>query len=154
MGNTLKSMKEYRIWKAMKARCYCKSNENVGNYQRLGIQVCDEWKTDFFRFLRDVGLCPTNDHSIERIDNYGNYCKENCKWIHKSEQSKNRIFNKRFTYKGETKNLKDWARYFGINYTTLYNRIYTHRLSFEDALRKPVIYKGKQVTTIKQYEEG
>ena len=150
--NKLKKQKEYRAWKAMKARCYSKCNRLSGNYQTLGINVCEEWKENFFRFWEDIGFCPSEDHTLERIDNYGDYCPSNCKWIHKKEQSRNRIFNKKFTYKGETKILKDWARFFGINYTTLYNRIYMYRLTFEDALKKPVFYRGKRIE-IKQYEE-
>ena len=85
-----KSMKEYRIWRAMKARCYSPCNQNDGYYQKENIQVCDRWKNSFQNFLEDMGKIPSNDYSIERIDYRKDYCPENCKWIKFSEQSKNR----------------------------------------------------------------
>lgn len=136
-----KTLKEYRIWKAMKARCYAPSNKNMGNYQRLGIIVCDEWKNNFFQFLSDMGKIPSNDHTIDRIDTYGNYEPKNCRWLHKSKQSKNRgSFNKVFIYNGKKMILKDWAKEIGMKYTTLYNRIYREKLSFKIAIIKPSRY--------------
>ena len=145
----LKDQKEYRIWKAMKARCYSPCNKKNQNkhYQLKNITVCKRWKDDYQQFLKDMGSIPSNDHTIERINNNGDYEPSNCKWIHKSEQSKNRgAFNKKFTWNGETKNIKDWARYFGFKYTTLYLRIYKQGLSFKDAISRPLRYKHCKLT--------
>lgn len=125
--------KEYRIWKNMKSRCYspCLAHKN---YQQNSINVCERWKDSYEHFLEDMGLCPEG-HSIDRIDNLGDYSPENCRWASASTQTKNRgSFNLLYTYNGETKVLKDWARYFGIKYTTLYLRITRSNLSFEDAI--------------------
>lgn len=129
-------MKEYRIWKAMKARCYCPSNKNAKYYKLDNIQVCDRWKNNFNNFLIDMGKIPGDEYSIERIDYKKDYCPENCKWIKLSEQSRNRRSIKLYTYNGETKLLKDWSKYFNINYNTLYNRIFRQKLKFEDAIKK------------------
>lgn len=74
--------------------------------------------------------------TIDRINPNGNYCPENCRWATMQTQSENRgEFNKIFTYKGESRVLKDWARVFNIKYTTLYNRIYRSGKSFEEAIQ-------------------
>lgn len=131
-----KDIPEYRSWKAMKSRCYSPANAESGGYQRKGIQVCERWRDDFDAFMRDMGPMPAPGYTLERIDNDGDYCPENCKWAHRSEQSRNRgSFHKEFTYQGETKMLKDWARHFGIKYTTLYQRIYRGNLPFEQAIK-------------------
>ena len=130
-----KNMKEYRIWKAMKARCHSTSQKNR-YYFIDNIQVCERWEKSFDNFLKDMGPIPGEDYSIERIDYMKNYCPENCKWIKLSEQSKNRRSVLLYTYKGKTMILKDWAKYFNIKYTTLYNRIFRQKLSFSDAIKK------------------
>jgi hypothetical protein len=128
---------EYKAWKSMKSRCYALCNANAGNYQSKGIVVCDRWINSYENFLEDMGKKPTPKHSLDRIDNDGNYEPANCRWLLIGEQSRNRgDFHETVTYNGETKILKDWARYFGIKYTTLYMRIKRGGLSFEDAIQK------------------
>ena len=128
-----RTMKEYRIWKAMKARCYAKS-QNKGYYKQFGIKVCDKWLHDFEAFLTDMGKMPSEEYSIERIDVHGDYCPENCKWIPMKDQPKNRSNSLFFTYGGKTMCLKDWSRYFGIKYTTLYRRVIKENKPFETAI--------------------
>ena len=107
----------------MKSRCYAPSCKDKGHYQKNNIQVCDRWKNSFENFLADMGECPFEDASIERIDNLGDYCPENCKWIHMREQPKNRSMSRFYTIDGRTMCLKDWAREYGINYSTLIRRL-------------------------------
>jgi hypothetical protein len=82
-----------------------------------------------------MGKCPEG-FTLERVDNLGDYTKTNCVWADRTTQSKNREeFNDIVTYNGKTMVLKDWAREFGIKYTTLYQRIYRSGLSFEEAIQ-------------------
>lgn len=128
--------REYRIWKNMKSRCYSPCNAD-SSYQVKSIMVCDEWVNSFESFINDMGRAPSDDHSIDRIDNDGNYQKSNCRWATNEAQSKNRgSFNNVFTHLGRSMVLKDWAKEFGIKYTTLHQRIYRSCLSFEEAIKK------------------
>ena len=89
--------KVYNAWKHMKARCYNKNYEHYHRYGGRGITVSDEWLYSFETFLKDVGEPPTPKHQLDRIDNNGNYCKENCHWVLPSENCNNRS-----TYKNKT----------------------------------------------------
>lgn len=126
-------LKEFRIWKAMKSRCYSPS-QTKGYYKKFGITVCDRWLHDFEQFMKDMGPIPGDDYSIERIDVHANYCPENCRWIPMRDQPKNRSNSIFITHDGKTMCLKDWSRVLNINYSTLIKRI--HRgIPFETAIK-------------------
>lgn len=127
---------EYRIWKHIHERCskpYCKSYSRYGG---RGISVCPEWES-FEQFYADMGSRPSSKHSIDRIDNDGPYCKENCRWSTHKEQCNNRRSSRIIEYLGETKTLAEWSEKFGM-----YPGTVSHRLrsgwSVEEALTTPV----------------
>lgn len=80
---------EYNIWLGMRRRCLDENNKDYHYYGGRGIKICAEWD-DFARFLEDMGPRPTPDHSIDRIDNEGDYEKSNCRWATDTEQIHNR----------------------------------------------------------------
>lgn len=137
-----RSMKEYRIWKGMKARCYAPSFRD-SYYQQDGIQVCDRWRNDFNAFLADMGSIPGPEYSIERIDLYGDYCPENCKWIPMRDQMKNRRNVPVYEYAGERHCLKEWSTILGFNLSRVRGRI-RRGCSFDDAIKED-LYKRQVV---------
>lgn len=83
--------KEYRAWQSMKNRCYGGYTDSyIKHYQERGITVCDEWMHNFSDFLSHVGPAPTKTHTIDRIDNDGNYEPGNVRWATPKEQCANK----------------------------------------------------------------
>jgi len=99
----------YTAWNTMRARCYDANNHAYKRYGGRGIRVCPSWLASFDAFLRDMGEPPTDDHSIDRIDNDGNYSPENCRWATRKQQARNRRSSRIVTAFGESKPLAAWA---------------------------------------------
>ena len=114
----MRKSSEYIIWYSMIARCNYPSHKSYNDYGGRGIQVCEQWLI-FENFFSDMGTRP-NGYTIERIDNGGNYCKENCKWATRKEQCNNQRNNIICEYNGETNTLKQLSEKIGFNYSRLY----------------------------------
>lgn len=131
--------REYKIWLGIKRRCYNKNNARYMNYGGRGIVISESWK-QFINFFNDMGLKP-DSLTLERIDNNGNYCKENCKWATVSEQNLNTTRTVRHLYNGKNLTPSEWAKETGINIGTLSNRLNNPNWSLEKSLTHPIYYK-------------
>lgn len=105
--------KIYKIWCSMIQRCENKNDKAFVRYGERGIIVCDRWK-NFENFYQDMGDSPSIKHSIDRIDNNGNYSPENCKWSTRDDQMRNTSRNIYIEYNGEKLCAKDWANRLGL----------------------------------------
>lgn len=114
---------EFASWKGMLARCYNKNTDSYKYYGGRGIKVSDDWINSFENFYKDMGKKPNKSFSIDRIDNNGNYCKENCRWASVSEQNRNTRANIKIMFNSESIILKDAAKLFDLPYSTMTGEI-------------------------------
>lgn len=113
---------EYNIWGNMLYRCNNENSSHYSNYGGRGVRVCAEWHS-YESFISDMGMRPTKDHSLERIDVNGNYCKSNCKWATKREQSRNRR-NSRFIFvEGKKMQVDDYCEAYNVKASAIKSRI-------------------------------
>lgn len=126
----------HNIWCGMNNRCN-PNHKNCKGYGDRGIQVCEEWHdyTKFAKWARSNGY--KEGLTIERIDVNGNYCPENCKWIEKEKQARNRRTTFWVDFQGKRMSLAEAAEIAGLPYKEVHFRI-KHGWSVEDALNTPL----------------
>ncbi len=129
--NQIKSITN-TTWGNMIQRCNNPNHISYKNYGGRGIKVCKRW-LKFENFLEDMGE-KSNGLTIDRINNNGDYCKENCRWATTKQQSCNHRRNILFTIDGITKCLMDWCNELNLNYSTVYSRIYIYKWTFKEAI--------------------
>lgn len=131
----------YRVWASMIQRCKDINSTHYACYGGRGIIVCDRWDKSkggsFKNFYQDVGDPPTEKHTLDRINNNGNYTTNNWRWATRKEQSRNRRDNRLYTFNKKTQCSKDWAREYRIKYNTLLYRL-NKGMSIQEALTTPV----------------
>lgn len=130
---------EYRIWIGMKVRCFQSKHPSYQRYGARGITVCDRWKDSFANFYADMGKRPSKNHSLDRIDNNGNYTPENCRWATREEQMRNTRHSTLLTYRGQTKTMAEWAEITGLKPATITTRYTKYGWSVEQTLSTPVL---------------
>lgn len=126
----------FRIWVGMQSRCYDPNCESFKDYGARGITICDRWRGSqgFTNFLTDMGQPTTDQHSIDRKENNGNYEPANCKWSDRYEQARNNRHNHYLTAQGETYCASQWAEITGIKSGLILARI-RRGWSAEEALK-------------------
>lgn len=127
-------------WKNMRARCNQPNNANYKFYGARGVKVCARWKF-YVNFLDDMGLPPTEEHTLDRIDNNGNYEPGNCRWATRKEQTDNRSTGWQKHIAG--KPINEWAKELGLHNTTIRNRI-KRGWSVEDTLSSKRFKKNER----------
>lgn len=128
---------EYNIWTTMKTRCLCPTNKGFPSYGGRGIKICDRWRDSFENFYADMGKRPSKKHSIERINNDGDYEPENCRWATQKEQCNNQRTNRRIVVNGETLTMSQIADRAGLPYATIKARV-KRNTPPEKLMRQPV----------------
>lgn len=114
---------EYRSWLAMKKRCGNPMDKHYADYGGRGVAVCERWRQSFENFLADMGTKPSPAHTLDRIDNDGNYEPGNCRWATIHEQASNRRNNRIIEFENEKATIQEWSRRLGITISTLDYRL-------------------------------
>ena len=117
--------KYFNTWYGMVKRCCDPRNKQFKDYGGRGITICDEWKNGPEKFLGwcDNQIIPKG-HTLDRIDNNGNYCPENCHFASHPHQRRNSRNIITIEYNGETLCLRDFVnKYSDVPYSTITDRI-------------------------------
>jgi hypothetical protein len=118
-------------------RCHNSNNKDYRYYGGRGITVCPSWRENKDNYYRDMGLRPEG-YTLDRKDNNLGYCKENCRWATREEQTRNRELTLSLTYEGETRSVSEWAVLKNIPYETLKARVTRLGYDAKTAIEKPL----------------
>jgi hypothetical protein len=105
---------EWQIWSKLKSRCKNPNGPKFHRYGGRGIKVCDRWLNSFEDFLSDMGPRPSKLHSIDRINNDGNYEPSNCRWATNLVQGRNSSRVRLVTIKGKKLCIAAWCETLGV----------------------------------------
>ena len=114
--------KEYDAWANMLARCRNPKRADYVRYGGRGVQVCERWRI-YENFFADMGPRPSPHHSVDRIDNNGNYCPENCRWATRQAQGGNKRNSHLIEFDGFTAHASQWSRATGVHIQTIFKRL-------------------------------
>lgn len=114
----------YRVWTSMKERCFNPNSKSYKDYGERGISVHKEWAENYFSFHEwAVKTGYKEGLTIDRKDVNGNYEPSNCRWIPKSQQSRNRRINRYLTFCGIRKSVAEWEEITSIPAKIINQRI-------------------------------
>jgi hypothetical protein len=126
----------YKVWRGMIQRCTHLQNKDYPSYGGRGITVCNDW-LDPNNFIKDMGERPSKLHTIDRIDNNGNYEPNNCRWVLMLTQSHNKRNNRNLTAYGETLCMAEFSRKYNIAQTTIMRRL-RNGMTAEQIIQTPI----------------
>ena len=114
--------KLYCIWKTMRQRCNNSNSHDYKWYGAVGIKICEEWNDaeKFIEWAEKAGY--KKGLTIDRIDNNGDYCPENCRWITIQQQQMNKRNCLILEYKGQKHTITEWSEITGISRNIIYDR--------------------------------
>jgi len=116
----------YEIWRSMKKRC---NNKNNKDYGWRWIVYDSMWQT-FDIFINEMWDSYKDDLFLDRINNDGNYSKDNCRWVTRKQNARNTRAN--VLYKGKC--LAEWCEELWLNVKTVYSRVNLYKRPIKKAL--------------------
>lgn len=152
----------YTIWVQMRSRCRNPKHHAFERYGGRGVSVCKDW-LDYETFAQwALGHGYSDDLTIERIDVNGNYCPENCTWITRGAQARNRRSSHLIEYNGEIKSEAEWSREIGMSKHTVSRRLQKgldmdavmNREKMKPHSPYKAVYQFKDCVLIKKWERA
>ena len=113
----------WEVWHSMKQRCNDPNHPAYHNYGGRGITVCDEWQHSFENFWQDMGSTYQRGLELDRRDNNKGYSPENCRWVPRKINVRNRRSNRFIETPLGRMTVAEYAERTGIGVTTLLYRI-------------------------------
>lgn len=141
IGN-LHGTRIHKIYHNMKNRCLNQQNPRYKDYGGRGIMICNEWLgkyigfNNFYEWAKNNGY--RDDLTLDRIDNDGNYCPENCRWVDEKAQRRNTRKNNNVEIDGKIMCVKDWCELYGIKEAGVYNYSKRKNISLRDSLLRRI----------------
>ena len=131
-----KLTRTYESWRGMHQRCRNRKKRSFKDYGGRGIKIDPRWNT-FEGFYADMGDCPKG-MSIGRLDNDGDYEKDNCEWQTATQQARNKRNTRKFTVRGITGCIAELCEHFNISVNVVRARIYGYNWPPDDAFLRKV----------------
>lgn len=120
----VKDERLYNIWQSMKQRCNDENHSEFQRYGMRGIEVNEKWNNSYAEFKSwALNNGYSDELSIDRIDNDGDYTPSNCRWSTPKEQANNRSNSLNISFEGEEMTLAQWSEKLNIPYSCLYGRL-------------------------------
>lgn len=141
---TTKGNPAYDALRAAIHRCSNPGSKLYHRYGARGIRVYEPWIKDWRQFAEYIGPRPTPSHSLDRIDNDGNYEPGNVRWATDCEQNRNKGNNRRIAYQDVSLPVSEWAAHVWIPVHVVFSRIDRYGWSVERALTTPVAARSKR----------
>lgn len=138
---------EYSTWSSMKARCLNPKGKQWPDYGGRGIGICKEWVESFAAFYNHIGPKPSPLHSIDRINNNGNYEPGNVRWATRVDQQNNTRWNRLLTFNGKTQSIAMWSRELKISKEAIRGRL-NRGWSAQETLTCPLIGQPKPTASL------
>lgn len=117
----------YKIWTGMKQRCYNANSKEYRIYGGRGIKVCDEWMEkdkgarNFYHWAKENGY--KFFLTLDRIDNNGNYCPENCRWATRKQQANNKRNTILIDFCGVVRPVSFWSKKYKLHRLVITRRL-------------------------------
>lgn len=149
----------HQLWCDLHTRCYNPKFKQYADWGGRGIGICAGFRA-FLAFYAKMGEPPSPKHSLDRIDNDGNYsCGEcsqciengwplNVQWADRIQQNNNKRSNTFYEYNGESHTIADWSRITGIDQRSIRQRVVVYKFTVGQALGyephpRPTKYKQR-----------
>jgi hypothetical protein len=140
---------EYDAYYHMLHRCHNPDSQKFKDYGGRGITVCKRWQDSnkgFQNFLDDMGEKPYSNYQLDRQNNDKGYSPNNCRWVSPRKNSNNTRTNVRIKFAGKTRTVAEWARQYGMSWSTLNTRL-SKGWSVKKSLTTPIRHKSDSCWT-------
>lgn len=133
-----KDKRLYAVWNGIKQRCQNEKNSSYMNYGGRGIRIDSKWADNYEAFYKwAIKAGYRKGMEIDRIDNDGDYCESNCRFVDRTVQANNKRNINFFTINGITKSFAQWCREYNMDYYLVRQRVYKLGWAMEKALTTP-----------------